>query len=71
MEYASIDLKSLNKEQKDIVKYINNMIIEHQQVFQLQPEELLISSRDFSLLNDDKSIKYLTLGTSQIKIYKV
>lgn len=72
MESKEIKLKELNQEQKDVVKYINKMIIEHQQVFLYQPEELLISSRDFDILNQPKEdIKYLTIGNEKIKIYKV
>lgn len=71
MDNKKINLKELNEEQKKVIKYINNMIIEHQQVFQTQPEELLISSRDFSILDSNPSLKYLTLGVSNIKIYKV
>lgn len=68
MEFKQIDLKNLNQEQKRIVKYLNNMIIEHQQVFQEQPEELLITKKDFELITKEE-VKYLLLG--KIKIYKV
>lgn len=71
MDNKQLNLKELNEEQKDVIKYINKMILEHQQVFQIQPEELLISSKDFNILDEDKNLKYLTLGTSKIKIYKV
>ena len=72
MESKEIKLKELNQEQKDVVKYINKMIIEHQQVFLYQPEELLISSRDFDILNNPhEDIKYLTIRNEKIKIYKV
>lgn len=68
-EYKVIDLKDLNKEQKEVIKHINNMIIEYQQIFQDQPEELVVSQKDFSTLCYSTSYKYLLLG--KIKIFNV
>lgn len=68
-EYKKIDLKNLNQEQKKVIKHINNMIIEYQQVFQDQPDELIISSRDFKELSEDIKYKYMLLG--EIKIFSV
>ena len=68
-EKSIIDLKELSDNQKKIIKHINNMIIEQQQIFKIQPEELLISSKDYNILAEDINYKYLLLG--KIKIYKV
>jgi len=68
-EYKQINLKELSDNQKKIIKHINNMIIEQQQIFKIQPEELLISSKDYNILAEDINYKYLLLG--KIKIYKV
>ena len=68
-EYKVIDLKNLNKEQKQVIKHINNMIIEYQQIFQDQPEELIISSRDFNELCNQEKFKYVLVG--KIKIFSV
>ena len=70
-KFKEINLKNLNKKQKEVVTYLNKMILEHQQVFQSQPEELLISKYDFNLLLEDIEDKqdYLLLG--KIKIYHI
>jgi len=68
-EYKQINLKELSDNQKKIIKHINNMIIEQQQIFKIQPEELLISSKDYNILAENINYKYLLLG--KIKIYKV
>lgn len=71
--FKEIVLKELNKEQKDIIREINIGIIEHQNVFHEQPEELVISRLSFKQLinnpEEEESIKYLLLG--KIKIYSV
>ena len=65
-----IDLKEINKQQKDVIKNINNMILEYQQVFSEQPTELVISKRDFNILTDlDNDINMVSLG--EISIYPV
>lgn len=64
-----INLKELTPEQKNIIKYINKQILEHQQVFQAQPEEILISEKDFNTLSFLEEPTYLLLG--KIKIYKI
>ena len=68
-EYKVIDLKNLNKEQKEVIKHINNMIIEYQQIFQDQPEELIVSQKDFKELSEYVEHKYMLLG--KIKIFSV
>jgi hypothetical protein len=77
MQDNSINLKELNKTQKDIVRNLNNQIIEYQNIFQEQPEELLISKREYIELisstkvdiKDAAKYKFLLLG--KIKIYHV
>lgn len=69
VNYKEINLKELTAEQKPVIKHINNMIIEHQQIFQMQPEELVISKKDFEILSSKEDYNYLVLG--KIKIYKV
>lgn len=69
VNYKEINLKELTTEQKPVIKHINNMIIEHQQIFQMQPEELVISKKDFEILSLKEDYNYLLLG--KIKIYKV
>lgn len=69
MKFKEIKLKELDDNQKKVVKHINNMIIEQQQIFNQQPEELLISKKDFELLSSKEEIDYLALG--KIKIYSV
>lgn len=67
-----IDLKLLNKDQKEIIRYINKEIINYQQVFLEQPTEILISKTDYKKLvgdEDDTSYSYLLLST--IKIYHI
>lgn len=68
-EFKTIDLKSLSPEQKRVIKHINNMIIEYQEIFQDQPEELIVSSKDFKILSEEKEYKYLKL--SNIKIFSI
>jgi len=69
-DYKTIKLKELNDKQKEVVKHINNIIIEQQQIFGQQPEEILISSKDFNIMTEeDNNIKYLLLST--IKIYPI
>lgn len=69
-DYKTIKLKELNDKQKEVVKHINNIIIEQQQIFGQHPEEILISSKDFNIMSDNnKNIKYLLLST--IKIYPI
>lgn len=69
MKVKELKLKEINDEQKKVVKHINNMIIEHQQIFQTQPEELLISKKDYNILSLNEEIDYITLG--KIKIYSI
>ena len=65
-----IDLKNISKKQKEVVKHLNNMIIEYQQIFNEQPTELVISKRDFNILTDsDENINIVFLG--EISIYPV
>lgn len=64
-----VDLKKLDPLQKEAIKRINNQIIEYQHIFSLQPEELLISKRDFDSLSEKEELDYITL--SNIKIYRV
>ncbi len=69
-DYKVIKLKELNDKQKRVVKHINNIIMEQQQIFQQQPDEILISSKDFNIMTEeDNNIKYLLLST--IKIYPI
>lgn len=68
----SLNIKELSKEQLRVIRHINNQIIEHQQVFDLQPEELLVTKEDFKLLSGSEELdkyKYLLLGS--IKIYHI
>lgn len=69
----AIDLKNLNKQQKEIVRYLNQQILEHQHVFHEEPTELLVSKGDYKKLIDeeDNTYKYLTLGSKEIKIYSI
>lgn len=69
MKTKELKLKELNEQQKQVVKHINNMIIEHQQIFQSQPEELLISNKDYNILSLTEELDYITLG--KIKIYSI
>lgn len=69
-DYKVIKLKELNNKQKEVVKHINNIIMEQQQIFGQHPEEILISSKDFNIMiEEDNNIKYLLLST--IKIYPI
>lgn len=73
-EINKINLKTLNTAQKEIVRYLNNQIIEHQMIFEEQPEELLISKHDWNIMLENLEYKetkhkYLLLG--KIKIYHV
>lgn len=64
-----IDLKEINKQQKDVIKRVNLMIIEYQEVFSEQPEELVISKYDFNILSNNEPQDYMVLG--KIKLYSV
>lgn len=70
-EIFSISLKKLNSSQKQIVRHLNNQIIEYQNVFNSQPEELLVSTQDYKELlgNKEYNKKYIMLG--KIKIYSI
>lgn len=68
-DFKIINLKELSTEQKAVVKHLNNMIIEYQQVFLEQPTELVVSKHDFNVLSSNQEYKYMLLGS--IKIYKV
>lgn len=68
-EYFEIKAKELTPERKAILKHINNMIIEHKQVFQEEPEELLISKKDFRTLTNNNDAKYALIG--KVKIYSI
>ena len=69
-DYKVIKLNELNDKQKRVVKHINNIIMEQQQIFAQQPDEILISSKDFNIMTEeDSNIKYLLLST--IKIYPI
>jgi len=74
-EFKQINLKELNKSQQSIIRHINQQILEHQQMFALQPDELVINKKDYLLLSEDpdnlNDYKYLTLGNKNIKIYSI
>jgi hypothetical protein len=70
--FKVIDLKNLNKDQKEIIRYINKQVLEHQHMFLEQPAEILISNIDYKKLvgdEDKNSYSYLLLST--IKIYHI